>query len=111
MRAFEFVLMIAMFAVALWGGVIGASLYLLGRYLQRHHPREWKQLGSPDLYTAQGPRRSRINEWLRTDRYQKLHDAKLIRWVPVMQKLPGRLGVIVGCLALAVIGLSLVSLF
>ncbi len=83
------------------GGLIGISWHLVGCYLRVRYPAHWKDLGPPDLTTAQGPRRSRIGEWIQTDRYQRLHDAKLDKWVPILQKLPRRLGMVIAVFCLS----------
>jgi hypothetical protein len=94
-------LLIGILGGATWLALIGIPLHFLGRYLRKHYSREWQQLGSPDLATAQGARRDRVWEWLRTSRYRRLNDEFLNRWVPLLQKLPVRGAVVIVTLAIA----------
>jgi len=87
----------------IWGGAIGLGEHWVGRHLKKHYPNHWRDLGSPDLWTAQGPRSSRVGEWIRSDRYKRLHDEKLDRWIPILQQLPRRLGAVMAMLALVAI--------
>ncbi len=82
------VMLIIGFGLSAWAALYGISLHLLGRHLRRHHPREWKDLGAPDLATAQGPRPQPLARWLGRDRYLKLRDPALERWVPRLRKIP-----------------------
>ncbi len=57
----------------------GISLHRYGRYLARQHPHIWRQLGSPSLTTAQGPRRDRLAEWIGKGKYFHVSDPVVIR--------------------------------
>jgi hypothetical protein len=110
MRPLDFALIIIALGIAFWGGVVGTTHHLLSRYLKNRYPNHWKDLGAPDLYTAQGRRPSPIRKWLRTNRYQRLHDPHLDKWVPILQKLPRRLGLVVGAITLGTLVAALVAL-
>lgn len=100
MKVFDLIMIIAGIGGAIWTLAFGLSLQLVGRYLKRHHPIAWKTLREPDLNTAQGIRRNRISEWLATDRYLRLGDENLNRWVPLLQELPRRLGIALAIIVL-----------
>lgn len=71
--------LILMFVSAVTFAAYGIPLYFYGRYLAKNHPNVWKQLGSPNLTTAQGPRRDRLSEWIGKKHYLKISDPIVVQ--------------------------------
>ncbi len=79
--------LILMLVSAVTFAAYGIPLYFYGRYIAKNHPNLWKQLGSPDLTTAQGPRRDRLSEWIGKMHYLKISDPIVVQRGNLLRKL------------------------
>ena len=87
MPALNVILFLGFFLLSVLLLIRGVLLQRLGRHIAAQHPNLWKQIGSPDLNTAQGPRRDTLSEWIGKEKYLRINDPSLHRRGALLKKL------------------------